>query len=276
MTPRRFLQQGFTLIELLVVMAIIAIIFTMTLPNITENSARQRMLSSSALITTAIRNAQSNVLTGEVYGQQVKSGIHVDIIKDTDEVAPPDAYGIINIFINRDGDTPDKAFFDEFDTSNTCSSFLPTAICSYSCTQCLQNPANCGPLNAAQCSDFMQRDYLIQAIKMGTLAGKDVEGNNVTLGKIRVLRQDGLEFLDNPARVLIAFMSPKADASLLVQDQFETTPDAGYFTLCMEVKARISRQNQGGFLSRTLVFDRVGGFIREYARWPLVECGAYN
>lgn len=267
--------SGFTLIELMIVIAIIAIITVLTIPNVTENSARQRMINISSYMATSIRNAQSNVLTGEVYGQQVRSGLGIDIIKDT-EPGEANSYGIMNIFINRDGNTGDQVFFSEVaPVTTTACGWIPTAICNYSCAKCAEDSTYCGFLNQNQCKDFMQRDYLVEDIRLGTL-GRTPEEQSVTIGRMRVLKQDMTKQKDNPARVLISFAAPKADASLIVKESFTPSPpslQADYFTLCMEVRARIG-VNTERYLSRVIVFDRVGGYVREYASWPTEVCGS--
>ena len=62
----RHSQHGFTLLEVLIVVAIVGIISSIALPNYRAFIVRSRAITNAGLLHSAIRNAQSNALTGPV------------------------------------------------------------------------------------------------------------------------------------------------------------------------------------------------------------------
>lgn len=279
-------QSGFTLIELILVIALISIVTLVSVPNWRENSARQQMLAAATSMVTDIRNAANTVLTGEAFGQSVQNGVSVEILK-----APTsDEWASFSVFINRDGDP----FFANSDLINQCSvsGLIPdTRLCDTICTACINDASACisGLVTQASCSAFLETDYELESMALGTLA-EDVDQRTVTIGKIRALSQADVRNLASISnfdtqeavrRVLIEFAYPRADATFRYYSDNAVSPIPGSSVvddaarLCIEVKARIAAPNEA-LLTRTMYIDRVGGFTRLMTQWPEEVCGVYT
>lgn len=261
------------------VISIIAILTAMSIPNFNVNANRQRMLATTNRFVTEIRNAQSYVLTGEIYGQSILSGVGVDVWKDPFEAGNSS----LTLFLNRD----EYPFYSQEDA---CTDTAPSIFCDSLCNQCLESESRCSMfVNPQTCQDFWEEDYVIERLELGPMSD-NADLKQLEVGKVRLLTQfdiQNLESYEEPdsaiTHFMIYFAHPKADMAILgeepsVSDETGGTVGAAYqedfFRACFEVKAAIGAANNPQ-LSRVIYVDRTGEFIRVFAGWPEELCGAY-